>query len=79
LEFADFDWRFPINLFLPFFFEDNALLFLLQTLSTNLGKSASALDGKLDDVKEARRLYPNGMTMPESTDWLNDHLFGRSA
>jgi hypothetical protein len=77
LKFADYDWRFPINMFLPFSFEDSGLLLLLRTLSVSLNKPESAFDAKLEEVKEARRLHPNGMTMPESTDWLKNNLFGK--
>ena len=73
---VDFDWRFPINLLLPFSFEnDEALLILLRSLSMNLGKPENALDETLYDVKTARGVFPNGTTMKQSTGWFRDHLF----
>ena len=75
LEPADFDWRLPINLFVPFSFDDEGLLLLLQSLARSLCKPENALDGKLGEIKEARRLFPYGMTMRDSTEWFQNHLF----
>jgi hypothetical protein len=75
VEYRDFDWRFPINLFLPFPFEsDEGLLILLRELARNLQRPEHALDGKLEALREVRERHPNGMTMPESTAWIDSNL-----